>query len=458
MFILPSIFKNEVPISRLRLSDWYLIFVIYLMPTSFLAFLPNSWLYIPGVIDHRLLSFLFSVPLLFIGPRRTSRHFRQIPGVLALCLVAVMVVCQSFCSFGRGIPFSEVISVLRWNFIWVIFSICILHYVSRLPKNRIYGILRIFIMLFCLHLILVFISLFTGIDFFLNKNDLEKSLQYINMGIPVDNLRAFPSHLFIGTALLSIACTSSKRLRTYFTFLAMALALPLLYTRRMYTIVLFFQIFLIYVLSFFQTKKLQKLTIYFIVISCFLLFYYYISPSRIDRLISKIVPAISESSPSMVSLDKVGTYSFRLRLLEDAKLTVEANNSQIFGMGYRREDTKLRGEYSYVLGQDSFIAPVIFCEGYGGLFLRILPYFFLFIHNVRRIFRVNDRNLKIFSGMVVGVIVAQIPSYLQSSLICQYDYFYVPIAFVELIIIKTFSAKGAEVDVKACVVNGTIKS
>jgi len=38
--------------------------------------------------------------------------------------------------------------------------------------------------------------------------------------------------------------------------------------------------------------------------------------------------------------------------------------------------------------------------------------------------------------MVIGVLISQIPAYLQTAAITHFEYFYVPFAIVELIILK----------------------
>lgn len=412
------------------------------MPTAFIGFLPNSLLYVAGYMDHRLLTFMFAVPLVLIGPRKTNNDFGRIPGIWALCLVGATVVLRTAWSLYSGVSLFEVVAVLRWNFTWPIFAVCVLYYASRLPANRLYGVLRMFLLLYSLHVCLITVSLVTDVDFFLNKNTLEKSLQYIDQGLAVDNLRAFPLHIFIGTALLTMVTMVtmvSKRLWTYCILLMLSLSLPLLYTRRMYTVTLFIQTFAIYLSCCFLKERYRRVLFHPFMFLFLLLGFYCIAPSRIDRFIDKMLPAFekTQTTAKILTLEEIGTYSFRMSLLKDAKEEVAYNKCQVFGIGYRREYNILRpGGYSYVMGKDSFVASVIFCEGWGGLCLRILPYLLLFLHNVKRLLLVKDRKLKIYSIMVVSVIIAQIPAYLQTSLICHYDYFYVPLAFIELILIK----------------------
>jgi hypothetical protein len=433
MFVLPSISKNKIPYTSLCRTDWYLIFVLILLPTNLLGFLPAKLLYVPGFIDYRLLTLLCSFPLFFMGPKVRNKDFLDIPGIIALCLVCLLVVSNTTWSLVSGITFFDVIASLRWNFTWPIYSVCVLRYLSRLPVDRLYSVLRIILILFSIQVILLTGSLLTGIDFFLNKNSLSKSMQYIEQGYDVDNLKAFPLYIFTGTAFLFIELIRSNEWRMYHIIFFLSLALPILLTRRMYSIVLLTEIAVIFVLSNFVKKNVRAYLVYPFVIFCIISVVFLTRPDRIYRWLDKITPIFEDT----VNPENVGTYSFRQTLLDHAINSVSDNDRPLFGMGYLPDnDSTRRYGYSYVKGEDSFVAPVIFCEGWGGLFLRLLPYAFLFNHNIKRLLTSLDLNVKMFSIMSIGIMLAQIPAYLQTSIFCHYEYFYVPLILVELIIIK----------------------
>ena len=63
MFVLPSLYKSEIPYARMTLADWYFIITIYLMPTCFIGFLPDAFVYMPGFMDYRFLTFLLALLL-----------------------------------------------------------------------------------------------------------------------------------------------------------------------------------------------------------------------------------------------------------------------------------------------------------------------------------------------------------------------------------------------------------
>jgi len=66
--------------------------------------------------------------------------------------------------------------------------------------GRLYSIMRIFLILFSVHVSLAAISLILNIDFFLNKNAAIKDMQFIEAGLSATNLKSFPLHIFTGTA------------------------------------------------------------------------------------------------------------------------------------------------------------------------------------------------------------------------------------------------------------------
>lgn len=434
--ILPSILKNEIPYSPLHITDWYLILVLYMMPTCFLGFMPERLLHVSGFMDYRLLTFLLSLPLVLIGPRATNNKFWKIPGIWLLCLVGLTVILRAAWSLARGVPLFEVVAVLRWNYTWSIYAVCVLHYLSRLSASRLYSVLRMFLLLFSIQVFLLAVSLFLNVDFFLNKSSLDKILWFIHRGLEVNNLRAFPVHIFVGTAFLFMTVLGSNRWRMYHTLFLLAQMLPLLLTRRMYTITLLFQTSAIYFLVVLFAKKSIK-GIYFFCIPFLCLFtllvIYAVAPVRINIWLDRTLPVLQEGCDP----EEAGTYSFRLRLLEDAIQSVEDNERWLWGMGYHREyNITGREGYSYVMGEDTFVASVIYCEGWGGLFLRVMPYLLLLWCNLKRLLWARDVKMKLYAATVVGVIIAQIPAYLQTALICRYDYFYVPLAAVELIVAK----------------------
>lgn len=120
-----------------------------------------------------------------------------------------------------------------------------------------------------------------------------------------------------------------------------------------------------------------------------------------------------------------GTLAFREKLIHNAIYSIRHN--PLFGLGYIRDVDK--GEYSMVMGGDTFIAPILWCEGWLGLILRILPYLFLFMQSVFNLF-LKSKNYWLDIVIIVCVISGVI-NYVQTNMITNY-----PLTLGILILLK----------------------
>ncbi len=109
-----------------------------------------------------------------------------------------------------------------------------------------------------------------------------------------------------------------------------------------------------------------------------------------------------------------GTYAFREKLIEKTVTTAELHHALWSGIGYIRDTPK--GEYSLVLGTDTFFAPILWCEGIVGVILRSLPSLYLLI-KAWNIFKRNYSDMRgQLSLVIMACIVSQIPNYVQTSI------------------------------------------
>lgn len=126
-------------------------------------------------------------------------------------------------------------------------------------------------------------------------------------------------------------------------------------------------------------------------------------------------------------VDDSGTYNFRQRLIEDAQRAIIGN--EVTGLGYVRDTEK--GEYSFVLGGDTYIAPIIYCEGYLGLTLRILPYLLLFFICLNRVVRMKE--IDSVDIAIIALVISSVIGYVQTKTIVCY-----PLTLMILCILKQF--------------------
>jgi len=114
--------------------------------------------------------------------------------------------------------------------------------------------------------------------------------------------------------------------------------------------------------------------------------------------------------------ENTGTYAYRTRLIETSIQEVESTGDIIFGKGYTRFGK--RGSYKFVLGGDTLVAPVIFCEGYLGLAIRIVPIFYFLFWGLKRL-RASGVNQYIGLAMVAVVIGSSV-NYVQTTIFFNY--------------------------------------
>lgn len=114
-----------------------------------------------------------------------------------------------------------------------------------------------------------------------------------------------------------------------------------------------------------------------------------------------------------------GTYAFRERLIDKAVNTLERHQCLWTGLGYIRDAPK--GEYSFVLGTDTYVAPILWCEGVIGIVLRSFPCFFLLV-KAWNYFRKYSQDIKgLLALVVITSIVSQIPNYVQTSIFIKFN-------------------------------------
>ena len=145
-----------------------------------------------------------------------------------------------------------------------------------------------------------------------------------------------------------------------------------------------------------------------------------IMPVSIDFWMAKLVTTFGED----LKFD-MGTFAFRERLIEDALF--EIRNDPSFGLGYIRDADK--GDYSLVMGSDTYIAPVLYCEGWIGIILRVLPFLILTLSSLKNIYKESRVNWA--DWIVVACVIASSVNYIQTKALTDY-----PLILGLLILIK----------------------
>lgn len=115
-----------------------------------------------------------------------------------------------------------------------------------------------------------------------------------------------------------------------------------------------------------------------------------------------------------------GTYAFRERLIEQVIERNECLGVTMAGQGYVRDVKK--GEYSIVLGTDTYVAPILWCEGFIGVTLRALIPFAIACMGFFIYRRSKNKTAILLGVAVVSVVVVQIPNYVQTEIIMRFNH------------------------------------
>ena len=115
-----------------------------------------------------------------------------------------------------------------------------------------------------------------------------------------------------------------------------------------------------------------------------------------------------------------GTYAFRQRLIEKVIIKLENHDDILTGLGYVRDVAK--GKYSFVLGGDTYIAPILWCEGFIGLILRCLPFVYLLWSGFKLYSHSLDEMEEVIGIVILACVLSEIPNYVQSSVIMHYNH------------------------------------
>lgn len=139
----------------------------------------------------------------------------------------------------------------------------------------------------------------------------------------------------------------------------------------------------------------------------------------------------------LTSEDELESHNYVLRviLIEDAWVEINATiDNLVFGKGYMRYGTA--GDYDLVFGGDTYVAPVLYCEGILGLVMRVLPILILFIKYLKICFfiRKSEEKYKLYAVFGLSVILLALIGYLQTSLFVQYTLGVFVILSLEIII------------------------
>lgn len=417
------LFIIGMKISKKTLLDGYVILSLFLIPSSFLGLISFRFFYIPGLFDLRLLSWLLALPLLLIYGNKLKAISTTSSGKI-LILVVLFIIIRFAVSLIQGIPFKEAFTVFRMGFNTPISCIGYLCFFYSIDNYRIERIFKWGFALFAVALFLYFVN-YLGFGVFDNiKKINEETHEDITI---VRNLTGFPIYFPIYFTLGLFLALYRWELK----FLIISLfSLFIVYISATRNFIIVYSVILTIVFTFYlinlKTGYFRRAFMLFLAILFFLATAFVFKSDVYIFLEKKF-----ESTVNVELKEDIGTYAYRKRLIETSFQENRMTNSIFLGKGYTREGE--RGSYKFVLGGDTLVAPIVFCEGLVGLFIRVLPilYFLLYAFTKMR----GTGYIQFFSIGMVALIISSTVNYVQTTIFYNYIdfvlFFYIAQLYIE---------------------------
>ena len=379
-----------------RYIIWYFVFVFFILPTiqvSGLSSVVNR--FIPNPLGYNLLAFILSIPLL----RSFNQKFANLKSVVVAITLLAFYCIIKFIITANETSFYVALTVYRHSFMQAINLFILLPFIFSLKKNEVnYTLHCIFKCLIAF--IFIYLSNNLIYDWLGVKGTLAENVNGVNVdrsiiGMPL--LDPVWTTLLITYTILKVP-KAGKYLGLILLAIVIAFTRNILFS----TLIIAFVVILLFVLKNFKNFERAFKIISVIILGIVLMAI--IMPNAIDFWIAKLANTFSQD----LKYD-VGTFAFRERLIEDAIYAIR--HDPMFGLGYVRDVAK--GEYSIVMGGDTYIAPILWCEGWLGLILRAFPFVILGLNAILNIF-VKSKNYWL-DIVIIACIIASSVNYIQTK-------------------------------------------
>ncbi|MBR5466769.1 MAG: hypothetical protein IKU79_05140 [Bacteroidaceae bacterium] len=394
--------KNNIVISNHRRKILkYFIFVFFIIPmieVSGLTTVINR--FIPNILGYNLLVFVLSLPLL----RSFNKNYGNLKGTLvAITLLITYLIITFIVTVGKT-SFYASIQVFRYSYMQALNLFILLPFIFSLKKDEVNyvlnGVFRCLIVF-----TIIYLSNNLGYDWMGVKGNLSES----QGGVSVDrSIIGMPLFDPLWTSLLFVY-TMMKVPNANKYLMLILLTLLISFTRNIFfsTLIVATVVIILSILKnsnqFGRSVKMLAATLLGIVVLSVIM------PSAIDFWIAKLSSTFNEDLKH-----DMGTFAFREQLIADAIYAIRHN--PLFGLGYIRDVAK--GEYSMVMGGDTYIAPILWCEGWIGIILRTLPFAILCRESLSNLFK--KKRIYWLDIIVIACIVASSVNYVQTKALTNY--------------------------------------
>ena len=405
-FNIPGLHK--IAFKRKLRADLLFFIVAVALPSSFFNFMPKSIF-----IDLRLF-FLVTGILYIVFNIQHVNKLLKIKGIkFFLWMVVFLIFRFVYAVVIQNIDIIEVVTIFRTNFCYPIITFGFLLYACNMDNERLF---RIMYWLFIATLftgIIYILSNLIGVNFYAN---VSKDYNIFNNKVIMQNMQSIPLYSkFLYVFGVISAFTLLKFKKSYYILVPfLVTVISIVRSELLVYISLLFFIMLFIKISRFSLKSTKFFKFVFIGILsggiATLVF-----SSHIARLINKFGFDESTEISSSRYIEE-GTYKVRLNLVEDANESI--SNNLLLGNGYTREVNK--GEYSYVVGGDTLVAPIIYSEGYIGLLLRCLPVIWFLFYGIRNM-KSKHKFTAFISIVMVSIIMAESINFIQTRIFVYYN-------------------------------------
>lgn len=394
----------------------YFVFVAFFLPAVDMSGYSSIFnIIIPNPLGYKFLAVILSLPLL-CRPKLSNSNAKFI---YQLVLFATSYQISVFAITSYRLGFYDALTIYRHSFVQCLHFAVLIPFITNLRANELRYVLRLMCNL------IIALSIIYLLDNFvfhlLSKIALGETAKETRGGVSVDrSIIGFPP-VIGGWIFFFFVCALKGNKRARLLLIFSLLVTFMSFTRSMLLEAVIGIAFIVFALVIFKQgrfvgrsmKALLGAIVLLIIINV-------INPSAIAFWENKL----SETFGTELK-EKVGTYNFRERLIEDANKAIRGK--ELMGLGYVRDTEK--GEYSMVQGGDTYIAPIIYCEGYIGLLLRILPYFYLSLLSLSRVIRKKGVDAVDFA--ILALVVSSIAGYVQTKTIACY-----PLSLMVLMLLK----------------------
>ena len=380
---------------------WYFVFVFFILPTIQVSGLSSVvGRFIPNPLGYNLLAFILSIPLL----RSFNKNYGNLKSVVFAIILLVLYCISNFIATANKTSFIEALTVFRYSYMQVFNLLILIPFMFSLKKDEVdytlHCIFKCLVAFIFIYLSNNLIYDWLGVKGHLSENVNGASIDRSIIGMPL--LDPIWTALLMTYAVLKVP-KAWKHLGLILLTIVISFTRNILFS----TLIISFVVIFLFILK--NLNNIERAFKIILVIILGFVFMSIVMPNAIDFWIAKLSMTFNEDLAH-----DVGTFAFREKLVEDAIYAIR--HDQLLGLGYVRDVAK--GEYSIVMGGDTYIAPILWCEGWLGLILRILPFIVLGLTSISNIFT-KSKNYWL-DIVIIACIIASSVNYIQTKALTEF--------------------------------------